>query len=617
MPPRQSPPVEDFSDQIRNIATTTEDKDAEEREHLSIMQVNAATARESELRTGFTRLQTKYVALRTKCKAMDRELYLLRMAAADGSITMTEASLGELSKGGGRKYFVLVRLWVPDRVFPLPENIEFIDPNDPSRWQTKDMELLGHITDLFGVLDERLREAALEFPLFAQQFCAGVEAERRTCVSTIKDNIAAILSDFITLDPITAGNSSLLMAHPGIVALRRNPTEPDVEYPKYSSVLYADPNNPETEGLFRSSALIKAAKCILFGKTSIGVRGGSGGRTPKGELWNMTEPTPGLIAGVSVLVIHRIGEDDSFTPKRNRSGVDWTAVFDFLYMLLTSSDTEDFTEDLFEFWSVMCFGQTPSSRTLTATETVTSSAPAKAAAPAVPVDPVFEAMKRRRAEPTEDPNAPLESSEAPAEQAISNMPRPPFGTSRPASPVLPSTIMPSVSSGMRPSITGPNSGAAPLAQATFDSVSAAALQRGLDRLSIGDKQGSISLSALTSLPSSAFSSPSTAITVPVTTPPIQKPHSLRRGETVLIERAPVTGSAPSVISVTAEAPPSFVSVAAPPPAAPMEARTTRSRGSKSQAPGAGSAAQAAAGRSDEAGKGRLGTTRRGAVARGS
>ncbi|EIW75215.1 hypothetical protein CONPUDRAFT_159346 [Coniophora puteana RWD-64-598 SS2] len=554
--------LEDFSEQMRGI-TDNEAKVAEEQEHLSIMQINAATAMESDLRVAYTRLQTKYVQLRTDYKALDHELYLLRLAMSDGSISTSEAALNDLIKAIARKYAILIRIWVPELLFPAVTTP--IDPIDPGRWANKDTQLRGHITELLLFLDEKLRVAATQYPMFAQHFALAVEAERGACVSTIRENIGGILHDFLELDHNTCKHSSLLMAHPGVIALRKNPTEPKVEYPKYPSVLYEDPNHPCREGLFRSSALIKAAKCILFGPTSLGVRGGTGGRTAKGDLWGLEYPTPGLVACMAILVSHRVGEDDSFKAKKNRTGVNWPARFDFYYMALSSSDTRDWWDPLFKFWAREVFGIESGSTT------VASRAASSSATVVVAMDSVFEDLKR--------PASPGFGHDLP--------PLPPLSTSdSPLSPLPPSepaeSAMPSVSLGIPPSISTPNGGAAaPAAEAESAS---AVLHRHLDLLSIGS-QSSVTLS--TSSESGSQSSlvtgtTGTTPTVPVVTAPVLNPRALHRGQAMAFERSASVGttSAPSVISV-----------AAPPPA-PLAARTTRARTAKASLPSATRSADA-------------------------
>ncbi|EIW80028.1 hypothetical protein CONPUDRAFT_155404 [Coniophora puteana RWD-64-598 SS2] len=585
--------LEDFSEQMRNLVDN-EAKEAEEQEHLSIMQVNAATVMESDLRVAYMRLQTKYVQLRTEYKALDHELYLLRLAMSNGSISTTEAALNDLIKAISRKYAILIRIWVPKLLFPAVAKP--IDPADPQRWANEDMQLRGHITELLMFLDEKLRLAATQYPLFAEHasvpvlFGAGVEAERGNCVSTVKENIGGILSEFIELDHNTCKDSSLLMAHPGVIALRKNPTEPKVDYPKYPSVLYQDPNFPCKQGLFRSSALIKAAKCILFGPTSLGVRGGTGGHTAKGDLWSLEYPTPGLIACVAVLVSHRVGEDDSFKLKKNRSGVFWPARFDFYYMAMCSSDTKDWWDPLFKFWAKELFGIENGALAAASGGTLLSVTAVSA------VDDVFEELKR--------PASPGFGNDLP--------PLPPVSTSD--SPLPPHSssefALPSVSSGIPPSISRSNGGAAVPAVALEAESASGVLHRHLGLLSISSPSSTnlSTSSESSSVASLVTGTPVTTPTVPVVTAPVQNPRALRRGQAVVFERSASVGTTPT---------PSVISVVAPPPApAPPAARTTRARTAKAPSPSATESADASGAISANAGRARRAVTKGQAIAGG-
>ncbi|EIW75194.1 hypothetical protein CONPUDRAFT_77455 [Coniophora puteana RWD-64-598 SS2] len=489
-------PVEDFGDQINDIVDDNDEE--EEREHLTIIQVNPLTAREEELRLTLTRVLHKYIPLRVENKALKRENRILRSSASSSARKSALEPLEILIKTIGRKYCVLLRLWTPDRLFPA--TCELIDPADPERWTTDNLQLRGFITDLVRFLEPKIRTGPLiQYTNFGAKFTEGVNSEHGTFVSAIKDNMAKIYTG-LGIDTETLNNADAFAKHPRVCFLLTNPDPKEAKnpYPDFPRILHADPDNPDWEECFMAPVLIRAARLILFGPTVLGVRGGSGGRTPKGELWDLKHIPAGFITNVAIavhilidlhLVVHRMTPDDSLNVKGKSTQIMWPKRHDLWYKFLSSKVMAEWAANVFGVWDVECL-QTNSA------DAATTSSPDPQPSYA---DEMFAKLAAPREERRKTPSPPAKA---------------PFGS---PSPELPPTILPSVSSGPQAQVPPPaasvlpsvSSGPRPEAPApsVSDPHPIAALDRQLNLLSIGGQQSSINIAASSGSPSSILTSP--------------------------------------------------------------------------------------------------------------
>ncbi|KAF8128319.1 hypothetical protein K438DRAFT_2000384 [Mycena galopus ATCC 62051] len=247
----------------------------------------------------------------------------------------------------GKSFTLLHFPWVDSTAFTEQNAFPNASPTEIWKAQPPSQLFPKHLTAmLYQHIPNEYHSHVAKPARFGTLFCHHASAGRSTALKAIKENIARIV---LNLKVIPDVNDTLAWR---------------------ALVLWPEDMNKD----------LKCARVILFGPASLNNNGSGRPRgVTLGQMWQLMEPTPGLVAFVCTMVVFicywsSVPRDtcESFEPVGTTSKINWREVYMRFRWALESKAEEESTKAIMSFWHEHLFKGITGVPALPPTRSVTS-----------------------------------------------------------------------------------------------------------------------------------------------------------------------------------------------------------------------------------------------------
>ncbi|KAF8124665.1 hypothetical protein K438DRAFT_2002563 [Mycena galopus ATCC 62051] len=271
----------------------------------------------------------------------------------------------------GKSFTLLHFPWVDSTAFAEQNAFPNTSPSEIWKAQPPSQLFPKHLTAmLYQHIPNEYHSHVAKPARFGTLFCHHASAGRSTALKAIKENIAQIV---LNLKVISDVNDTSAW---GALVLWPEDMNKGLKVSHYPPVIY----RKNKTGLMMSKALPLCARVILFGPASLNNNGSARPRgATLGQMWQLMEPTPGLVAFVCTMVVFicywsSVPGDtcESFEPVGTTSKINWCEVYMRFRWALESRAEEESTKAIMSFWHEHLFKGITDVPALPPTRSVTS-----------------------------------------------------------------------------------------------------------------------------------------------------------------------------------------------------------------------------------------------------
>ncbi|KAJ3557611.1 hypothetical protein NP233_g11698 [Leucocoprinus birnbaumii] len=227
-----------------------------------------------------------------------------------------------------RKFGFMYQLYIPLDAIPMEyvKPQDRVDPEDPSRYSNPKFATQAITSELYESIPSILHPVMSSFPgEFSSVFSSTLNEHRRILLRKVQDKAQSIF-------PILAKHSQLTLKerrqHPVFRAALYGSASENVTRIKYPPPLFPNWDRRKLKFIFMAPEIPIVMRLILFSKMSLAGEKKAPSRPTNGQLWKVTQVSPGSIAFASVFIIYLFSGDSQFRAVGPDSGIPYGQLFD-------------------------------------------------------------------------------------------------------------------------------------------------------------------------------------------------------------------------------------------------------------------------------------------------
>ncbi|KAI5996911.1 hypothetical protein F5J12DRAFT_896047 [Pisolithus orientalis] len=326
------------------------------------LHVPGPTADVQELRKALSFVQEAYFEMRNELRSVRRDYVALQATVPARSRNHTTKAPSELDKSiakAAKKYMMFYNFWIDDSIFPTIRKPN-IDPRSPMRWSSPQAMADGTVEELYEAVPKELHKQMETYQAFKTVFRHHVNTEHSNLLKAVKDSASIVFSSLkLPVDIFSESLQDSKATSKDLLILLKLPENVELndKYERLAPVLFTDPHNMTSDMIFKSVVLVKMARLLLKGKSSLLGTKKRGGPKPRGEIMKVNSITEGMIASFTVMARYLLTHDTELNVEGNHTKIRYHDDFNFYVRLLFKHNK--WSREVMQFFNDDLFGPQP------------------------------------------------------------------------------------------------------------------------------------------------------------------------------------------------------------------------------------------------------------------